>query len=1061
MFRPSVTGFIDALPELYPSTALDPPPTPPRSPFFEALDVSGASGGGAPSLSYTGPLNDSSAAYHHFRDSPEFLQTHEQWLLRLNECRDFAHTHFTRVDAEWICDHLEHFRIKLQRRYGEDFAGDRMPLLYGEAKRCMDLVCQRLWRNDIPLEVRKSVLKDLSSALVTCLSTGAAFITAAHALDLEQGGLHGHYLEAFQQRQDALLREWVAQDTALGPPNQQWRNNMEVHAVNRLRLEFGLYGADRDDPFVQSPSLVTPASLPECLQLLKQQLRPVHVVRRLAERYREQLMDRLPEAIQSAPADADLSSHYADLTDAIGHLNASYGEVHPKSLLEINEETGQCRWRADLSLLILDLLRSLEAVHRVNRWQPVVVATGESAEGRWQLEQVDGRLFYVVEHCPAAAPPDATSARLRHAQGWQAQHPGQTMPPDLVRTLLVSEAPDALMELPLAWLTAEDQMVQFLRRLGMERASAWLTGQRWNREKFRLILPALTDLGMAPLLEQLFKTHSLRLDEWLFLGGGGRILHRAVAQACPETLRQWGIVFSGTVHVLTIDTVREMFSPTGGASLLSRALMHGGSEHIRILMVLLEAAGAAGKVLWSHVQPHLQCDIQRAMRLGRVDALAQLGRELRIIATSVWSGAIHLPPLIEGVVPGLGCHAALEYGQTAVVHGFFDLLQTLHGDGLLRIQDIEPMVRCVAVNLPPGAYCAVFNGHADTLEAYLNRMIGASEAVLIPSGVLTQSLMCGDDDAGLLHMLRHHPDNRCLLVWRQAVADARARSQLWRDGIETLITGNQTFGHPVLGQLLQPHDEPALAAWLDLVKWLKDQAVVSAFQVEQLLAPNVSPHLGSRRPLLHAQMASTSSPQMIEPCIRFYFRAQREGLIPTDSLERLLMSAAATTPPQTALNVAVRASHHACIQVYLDTVLHHAQERPLSSLSLLRILDGRSGEDTLSTVVAVEQGSPDMLHMLLNAALRALQTNLINAEDWREHLGFLLSAQVSLDARAQRALPEIRELLHNTLRVSRGLGLLTQPDIERLDPLVSQAFAPTRLRLNPSSSIFALQFRRA
>lgn len=396
MFKCSLTTFPEETTDLFTQAAFSPPPAlaAPLQPQHW--------------ISYPGPPSGQPDAFAAFRASPSFQTVRAQFFERIAQCEAFGNAHCSTREAFAITDGFDTFARDLADSDSPTYFNRWLERLYGEGKRDFDRFCLRLAQDDIDLHRRKTVLRELASELSTCRASGAAFMDAARGLDQSPGGLHGEFHEVLMQHIHEHLRQFACRvaaresssagqtgesgDTVQDPDPL---DTMEVHVINRLKVELGLPGHDPHDPVAAAFRLVSPDQVDECLASMRAQLRPVVLARHLAERYRDQLREALPAALQ-AP-EIDLGDHLPLVRSTVHQLNATYGTVPLHHLLEADDNGSHTRWQTDLSLLTHDLLQALERQGLIVPQPPAPLVQGQHDGRDWDLMHVDWRLFLVGE----------------------------------------------------------------------------------------------------------------------------------------------------------------------------------------------------------------------------------------------------------------------------------------------------------------------------------------------------------------------------------------------------------------------------------------------------------------------------------------------------------------------------------------------------------------------------------------------------------------------------------------------------------------------------------------
>ncbi|MBB3197056.1 hypothetical protein [Roseateles terrae] len=1022
MFRASAAPFLPGVPHLYTAAAFDAPPQLPAPDLpsewtaYHCID----------------PIHEGS--FDDFKASALFAATQQQFLDRCTECEAFADAQFSPEDAQAIRTGFAAFRRNLLKDNGETFFTGSLTKLYSIGKRHFDRFCLRLRQNDLDLHRRKMKLYELSRDLHNCRSSGSAFVHAALGLDSSPGGLQGEFHHLLVARIDALLRGVVNQLPAGVPPytpsarlHEDHVRRMEVHMVNRLKLELGLPGADASDLFVGGTGLIQPGQVEQCRTLLRDQLRPVLLAQELAQRYIIQLRSELPLAAQDPKT--DLAEYMEDLYQVHERLGATFGDVPLNHLLECDPDTGQTHWLNDPALVANDMLVTLARQKLIAPRSPASLLHDHSEGYHWDLMHVDMRLFLVDERRELKDPENLVPVRIGHALEWERQNPALSPIPMLTETLLAARRPDDLIQLPGAWLTDEDQCTAHCRGLGDEGVVRWLSAQSSLPERLRkLLLPALTGLGMPEALQKVMKHPPQLPAGTLFLAAGGQnILLRTIAQGNHYVKAAWYGTLVEAFRDLPQRTVGALFT-AGRSCLIGKAMMTGLPMDVSSLMALLQQGVQAGKVTAEVLPSSLHVNPQEVMRAGRLEVLREYADRL---CDMFRQGQLPLHLLLFGLGGQYwqrGCTGALEGGHVPVVTWFHGLVAGLHRAGCLVDATAAALLSAAPDHVDSGGMRAICNRHPAALAEHLHQLQEAVAARLIPGDRLPELLACRGRGPrwGLCQMVIQDSEHPCLPVWAAAVSRARHRNLISpADVAELLRSSDELHEAPLLHHLLVlPNAGPRLQAWLRVLATLEHaHGLQMAFHL--LDARPLQGHAPKDGTLFRA-MAEGWMAGAVSALVALYGQALEHKLITRPELNQLLQSSSHATAPVTALMTAVQELRHEHVAEFLQALLSLAEKGHLDADALLHLLEGGSRTDRtpLSTALALEM--TEVVESVLDTALAAAERGYISAEQWCRLLRPAQDGAVWQEIAHCRA-PALRETLERAFTRACNGGLLDGP----------------------------------
>lgn len=1029
MFTPSVTSFLDHARDLYTQTAFDPPVTPVAPP--------------APNpdwVSYAGPRDIHSPAYQRFRHSPLFLETHRQWLARVDDCERIARKLCLPQEAERISDALRVFRDRLNDRWGESYVTDNMPLLFGEGKRAMDRICQRLEQDELPEDFRRAQLQEMAALLDKCLSTGPAFIQTAQALDTAPDGLRSAMLRVIQNRGDTVCRN-VYQLEQHYRDNDDWQVGMEVHGVNRLRLEYRLPGADKSDIHSLGPKLFFPEHESHHVAELRRGLQPIKVAEDLADVYWGRLQALLPPHVPGPGSGADLNDFMPVIHAAVARVNKAITQVSLTSLMVAGESDDSCRWQTDSSCLALELLKALETERLVMPQDRETLLTASSPDGRWQLRSVQGRLFHVVEQLKGVPQSLLSPVRLDHvlALDRQLKRASRALPARLVRTVIRGESRERLRQIPEHWLTERRQVLEWLRRIDRNDWLQWLQATPVLRPDTALMLAdALTSRGSSDWLEPLLNLHSLGGHGWL-QRADAQLLTMAMGATDPGTQRVWLGYLHTAFEQLPPDQVLALLSPRQGLNLVFSAMMKGLGHPVSVAVALLRAGLTRKIVSVKDVPALIDCPFQAAMENGHLEALEALAPFVIDALDHAWIRRRDLVALLGGDSPGKACEGAMVQGQDECLRWYLDFVETLHRRELLSVEDgllalmTQPRSDGSAVT-----YDTVVRSQASTLGTYLEWLLhNANEGLVSPIHLLRQLGCEGPHESGLVHLLEDK-NTACLNQWCDAVSSAKLAGLIKSSDVERMLTDRSLVGVPLLHDLVLNPIAGPLRNWIHALTELHHAGALDPSQLTRLLQGGPSPRdPDSCLPIMHNLLLTEFRTAPLKAYIHHLTRLHEQRVLTADMLESLL-SARSERSPFPAIVSAIHRAKQAPVDAFLDALIKLGREGRLSSAALIRVLDGRRAgadaplQETSALLVAIQQKKGAMLTRLINASLTLYQLGAITAQDWLTLLAPQDLAHSPLAELRRVKDPASLAFVSNTLITANGMHILSREQAKRL-----------------------------
>lgn len=1027
MFTTSPTPFLDHASDLYqqgafacPAASVAAPPAP------------------ADWVSYEGPPDIRSPQYQQFRSSPLFPATHQQWLDRVDDCERIARDLCSGMEARQVLDALEVFRQRLRQQWGESFATSNMPLLFGEGKRAMDRICQRLAQQELPADFRRLQLREMASHLHLCMATGPAFIQAARALDTAPDGLRSAFLQVSQRRADQVCRD-IFQLEQQGHQREEWQAAMEVHAVNRFRIVYQLPGADPTDIHSRGPSLLVKEHQPFHLSELRRVLDPVQVAEALADQYWDRLIGSLPPSVPPRTSRTDLNAFMPDISKAIQHMNVAMAPVSMTSLLAMDDATDAVHWQTDSSLLALELLAALEGEAIVAPQARQSLLAVQEPERTWTLTSVRDGLFHILETPRGAAQPFVQPVRLEHASIYEecCRKASRSFPVALVDTVIRGEVPEHLGRIPVTWLTDERQIQHWLRRVDTQCCEAWIRAH--PSLPFHMVptmCRALTEMGRGDLLASVLRLAPASSHRWL-VRRGLEVLEVARNAMDPDTQAVWRRHLPTAFEQLGEDLVNQLLYPGEVLNLLHTALATGRAHPVALAADLLRSAVSSRAVRIGQLPPHLDVPLQSAMQKGHLEALQVLGEFLREVAEKQWCSRLALTEVLGGRHPGRGCKGAMLGGQDDCLRWYLALVLDLHHkrgigrDALMRLV-VEPCLDHTVLS-----HYAVARGHSSTLAVYLNWLIDRVQDNIVPSHALIRQLYCsGHRERGLVTLLEAR-DRACLDRWCEALIRAHQAGWIQSSTVMDLLACRNENDAPLLQELLRSPNAAPLNHWFHAVATLATHHALEASQVTELLESRQEVPLLHHPAILRILMLRHHDPVKVRCYIEHLAQLHEKGVLTGQTLEHLL-SGCDPRQPLPSLVAAIHRQRARAIRYFLEGLVPVGQEGRLSSAALIRVLAGRVPEvghrvrRDCAIVAAIRRRDVETLTLLINASLVLSQQGAITTEDWVTLLEPQNAAESPLAVLHHVNHAESLAFVRNTLITANGMRLLSKEKAERL-----------------------------
>ncbi len=824
MFQPSVPSFASQSSDYYTAHAFEapaaavPPPKRPREWCW-----------------YEGQNSVRSLSWLAFRASSLFRMAQRQWLDRVQDCSEFATRHCTDQERAKVESGLTVFRDRLLHQNGEAYFGDRLPLLYGPGKVAMDHVCLRLSQDELPLHFRRTQLLEMTQQLQRCMSTGPAFIQAAEALDVNPEGLHSAFHSVMRARADGVFRKiFLDEQQETGPA---FLESMEVHAVNRMRLEYGLPGGDDFDAYSFGSRLFEPGFQVIHVGRLRHALSPGKMAVALADRFLEQLNDRLPPEVPRWPARVDLNDHWPKILAAVEALGTAFAPVSPLSLMEEDEATNEFYWRRDPSLVQLDLLRAMDEKHLTVLRAPVPLLTVKEEDRKWALQSVDDEVFYVTSEHPPRQEVTHEPVGVQHLQALEKVRPDRVgVPKTLLKRFVNRLADDQLPRVPSHWLQNPLDLGQWLRRMTTEGLKAWLqTPPGPDEEQVFQLMVECAEQGKAALLQTVLD-HAPQSGCDFSMRLGHYILSRVVLGS-PDVMAVWQRHLLKQLPTLQRALAAELFSGAGQSRLIPWMLREGRVQALTMLLHLLEQAGCIGTIPPGDICTHLGPSLTMAMEAGHHESLAVFGEFLLKAFRQRWIGSDDLLRLLQDPAPGSACAGALLNGHPKCLGWYLEWIDRLRAEGALSDEAVRKLVSVVGEEGELMTHHPLSHNRPATLRIYLDGLTRLSRQGILPKSSLLDAMSCDRaEQSGMLLMVGGLPDRSCLHAWRESLLHAFRQRQISAGDIDTVLRGSDAPDNPILERILaDPAGNPALEAWIETVYWLLEKDALTPEQVERLL----------------------------------------------------------------------------------------------------------------------------------------------------------------------------------------------------------------------------------
>lgn len=1033
MFPRSAPPFLEFASDLYTSNALQPPPAavaapPPRADW----------------TSYRGPATVQSPEYQTFRNSPDFLTVHQQWRDRIADCERFATQRCSPEEARQILAGLQRMRDILNDRHGEPYVGNNMALLFGDAKRAMDHFCQRLVQEELPQDFRSARLRELASTLPTCQATGPAFLRAARDMDIPPEGLHGAFWDIFTQRADDALRRVFQREH----PDAHWGQIMEVHGVNRMRLEYGLPGGDPTDVHSLGADLFKTLHRRQHESALRQALNPVQVAEDLADRYWQALGTQLPAQVAPRTARADVGEHMPAIQNAVTALDVALTPVSLNSLLALDEATEEVHWQSGSALLSLELLQALERDKLVVEQPRNTLWSTTDDRSRRELKQVGTGLFHISETLDGQATPSRRPVRVGDLLLLEPKEHG--LPPadwaSLVTTALQEDASEHLRQVPPRWLTSPMPCRSWLRRLGPDDGRQWLKDHpSLPVHTWMPLAAAMNDLDRGAELDALLGGREATNPTWI--GQHGRSLIPLSFSATTESTQAvWRRYWRHHLPLLNAGSVSALLAPPKSPPLLASALGSGVAFQVSLAAELIVLAVERQRIPRSKAALLLKCPLQSAMQAGHLAALTPLGELLRKAAREGWIDTPALTRFLSENGVGRGCEGAMTAEDDASLKWYLDLIGHLLAEDLLDQRSAASLVAARRKDGTVVTHEAVRLHHAQHLKTYFNWLMDAVQAGRFPQNCLLQQLTCsGHDECGLDAMVDAR-DESCLTAWCDVLVRAVRDGLVKTSQVERLLTALDRDGQPAMHRVIDVLSMPPIdsvnplatrSSWFTAVGRLFRDGALDASQFISLLRGGVHRTFGIGSPLLYRLMVRNQDTERTYVYLNNLVGLRFDGLLTDEAFECL---AAAPSPGShsPALIDVVKKQAYEVLDHWTDVMMYLGKHQQFPSAALVRLLDGRTAADgdrvhRSALVTAIHHKDVTALTQLMTASLAMHRDGVITVQDWQKLLYPDHESQDPVRALQRSPHRQCLQAFRSLLDAAQRQQLLTQTQLTDLN----------------------------
>lgn len=1029
--RPT-TPFLAFAGDLYTPTALDPPPSsvaapPPRADW----------------TSYAGPDSIRSPEYRTFERSPAFLEIHRQWLERLTDCERFATQRCSPAEAAAMRAGLQRMRSILEDQYGTRFAGSKMTLLYGQAKRAMDRFCQRLAQEELPLEFRSARLRELTGALHLCQAAGPAFLRAADAMDTPVEGLRGAFWDIFANRSDDALRRIFNSEH----PDEGRRGLMEVHGVNRLRLEYKLPGGTQSDLHSFGTDLFHEDQQPRHQRILREALDPVQVAEDLADRYWQALSSKLAATVPGRASRENLGPAMPSIQEAVTELDVALHPVSMNSLLELDPDTEEIHWQAHSSLLTLDMLQALEREAIVVEQPRDTLATLEDPQSRRQLERVGRRLFLISETLSGWPTPSLHQVRVDDLLKLEPTLP-TPLPAywdTLVTTAIRGDTTAELGRVPPRWLSTHASCQAWLARVNEAHWTQWLKDQPSLSPHHVLCMAgALNRLDRADWLKSLLETPQLSDATWQ-TAHAKPLLMVAVKASTPSTQEVWRHYWRHAIARLDAGTSLALLAPAGQANLLSRALQRKLPFEVSLTADLVTTALASHVIPRSKATSLLNCPLQSVMKTGPRTLLEPLRDLILTAIRQHWINRNDLMKWLSESGLGCGCEGALACTDDEPLQWYLALIDQLLAEGQLDASAVRRLMADPEDDGSMVSHEAVHHRSGQALTTYFGWLMNAVQAKRIPKERLLQQLTCNSRETMGLDTMLDSVDKACLTAWQAVLVRAVERGLITTASVETLLTALDEHGQPALHRVIDVLGaEPGLpnasgsphSAWFRTVAELHRDHALDSSQFINLLRGGVHRIFGVGSPLLYRLIVRNSDPQRLLTYLSNLVELKLDHLLTAEELE-FLVGAPHRRKKVSALVALIQNRDVRALQCLVNQLIRMGLKGCLPSPALVRLLNGqipgvhKTGGRT-ALVTAIRNKDAAALKVLMDASLEMAGWRSVKTQDW-----LTLLYPDDKDANPVTALrranhPPSLDLFRSGLASAKSQGLLTEPQWREL-----------------------------
>ncbi|MGL4860322.1 MAG: hypothetical protein ACRC5A_11450 [Enterobacteriaceae bacterium] len=512
-----------------------------------------------------------------FKAHADFAIFKQQCTQHLQLLEEYATQHGSLTQAEIVKENLNLFSNRL---FNSDYYADSAAVIYGEAKRILDNFIRLLADEYLPLTLaqRVDVIQELAEGMRVCAGGSVGKMT--HALDrlvFSTGDISNAANLLKEELIDTIIHQYVQEHFAY---HKRYDSN-EVHYIsglhNSLQTEFGLrHIPDNTSEHIEHHHIDA------CKERIESQLTPVLLAKQLAVKCQQLFITHL-FAGKMPPAGKFTSPEAALVRFALLEVQKKYGHKISEKCLIVPDEDEQdmsllCE---DLSLLTLNMLESLLDAGIVDREiQPVKIAAWQD---EYHMPVTLMHYHYQLAWATCNDQIEPLSVDYLCNSPMREWIDSGTLPARQVTALLEhvirEESGARLAQIPLNWLTADNNLILFLEKTERFNNKAYLLS---NIDQLKQACHQNTELRLH-ISKIIVEDHTITDEKAISLLSTLYQAHHSLFSDYPHLLQ----------HYMQLD---DVVSPGRIAQLLSHAI-HSGINDAQLIEMLLARDDSGQPVL--------------------------------------------------------------------------------------------------------------------------------------------------------------------------------------------------------------------------------------------------------------------------------------------------------------------------------------------------------------------------------------------------------------------------------------------------------------------------------